>query len=63
MINQQSTKEKKPYEQMTNLIWLALKISRPELTLEQTKNIIINTGNHLQLEKLQNDHHHIFRNQ
>lgn len=55
MINQQSTKEKKPYEQITNLIWLALKISMPELTLEQTKNIIINTGNHLQLEKLQND--------
>lgn len=48
----QIEKKKQDWEEAMNIIILGLKVIRPGLTDEQAKNVIVNVGNHIQLDKI-----------
>ncbi len=41
------------YEQGLELMYLGLRISKPDLTKEEAENIIVNIGNYIQLKRLE----------
>ena len=45
-------KERKEIDKIIELFTLALKMKMPSMTKEKTENMIINIGNTLQLERL-----------
>jgi len=45
----------KKYEKAMELIFLGLRLTKPDLNQKDAENIIINVGNYLQLKKLKGE--------
>ncbi len=48
-------KYKKDFEKITKSVILAIKILNPSLTDDEAKNVIVNLGNYIQLQRLKKE--------